>query len=58
MDHFLLAFLLNYHNVYNHQTFQDSDKLQVAAWHPNGVVLWGHTTKKIFTAKDVSTPPH
>ena len=51
MEHFLLTFLLNYQNIYDHQTFQDSDILQGAAWHTNGVVLWGHMTKKlhIFT---------
>ena len=28
MEYFVLAFPLNYQNVYDHQTFQDSDMLQ------------------------------
>ena len=32
MEHFLLTFLLDYHqNVYDHQSFQDGDMLQGSA---------------------------
>ena len=48
MEHFVLAFPLDYQNVYDHQTFQDGDMLQRVAWHLNGVVLWGHVTNKIY----------
>ena len=46
-------FSLNYQNKYDHQTFQSSNILRGAltqkyAWHLNGVVLWGHSTNKIY----------
>ena len=47
MEHYLLTFPLNYQNACGHQTFQKDNMLQGAAWHLNGVVLWGHVTNKI-----------
>ena len=46
-------FFSYYQNAYGHQTLQGGDMIQGAlthkyAWHLNGVVFWGHVTKKKY----------